>query len=89
MSPTQKLKSVFLILSYQEIGSSLVSFGMIFDALQSEFSWFKFHSLGSKILKIPEFNLIMKGEKLCTRAYKIFHLKWKQLVLRDEVFWRI
>ena len=32
---------------------------MFFQALQSELFRFKFHSLGSKILKIPEFNLLM------------------------------
>ena len=32
---------------------------MIFEALQSELFRFKFHSLGSKILKFPEFNLVM------------------------------
>ena len=32
---------------------------MIFKALQSELFRFKFHSLSSKILKIPEFNLLM------------------------------
>ena len=30
---------------------------MIFEALQSELFRFKFHLLGSKILKFPEFNL--------------------------------
>ena len=35
-------------------------FGIVwndFEALQSEIFRFKFHSLGSEILKIPEFNL--------------------------------
>ena len=32
---------------------------MIFKALQSELLRFKFYSLGSKIIKIPEFNLLM------------------------------
>ena len=32
---------------------------MIFEALQSKLFIFKFHSLGSKILKFPEFNLGM------------------------------
>ena len=41
----------------QEIGSGWVSFGMIFEALQSELLRFPFHSLGPKILKIPGFNL--------------------------------
>ena len=55
--PTQKFKIGFWILNSQGISSSLVSFGMIFEALQSDRFRFKFHSLGSKILKIPEFNL--------------------------------
>ena len=32
---------------------------MIFQALQSDTFRFEFHSLGSKILKIPEFNLVI------------------------------
>ena len=51
------LKSVFSIFSFQKIVSSLVSFQMIFEALQSELSRFKLYSLGSKLLKIPELNL--------------------------------
>ena len=43
-TPTQMLKSGFLILSSQEIGSSRVPFQMIFEALLR----FKFHSLGWK-----------------------------------------
>ena len=46
-TPTQKLKNEFSILSSQEIGSSLVSLELNFQALQSEL----------KIMKIPEFNL--------------------------------
>ena len=34
----------------------------MFDALQSELSIFKFQKLKSKILKIPEFNLVIKFE---------------------------
>ena len=33
---------------------------MIFEALQSDLLRFKFHSLGSRILKFPEFNLLME-----------------------------
>ena len=43
--------------SSQEIGSGLVSFQMIFEALQSELVRFDFHFLRSKLQKIPEFNL--------------------------------
>ena len=35
-TPTQKLKSRFPLFDPQEIGSTLVSFQMIFEALQSE-----------------------------------------------------
>ena len=58
-TPTQKLKIEFSIFITQEIGSVLVSFEMIFQALQYELLSFKFHSPGSKILKIPEFNLVI------------------------------
>ena len=44
---------------FQEIGSSLVSFQMILEALQSELFRFTFHLLNSKIVKIPGFNLTM------------------------------
>ena len=43
--------------SLQEIGSSFASLEIIFGALQSDLFWFKFDSLGSKILKFPEFKL--------------------------------
>ena len=57
--PTQKLKIEFSVSSSQEIGSSLVSFEMIFEALQSEIFRFKFRLLSSEIVKIPEFTLRM------------------------------
>ena len=41
-TPTQKSKNEFSIFPSKEIGSSLVSFQMIFDALQSELFRFKF-----------------------------------------------
>ena len=53
-------KNRFSIFSSQEIGSSLVSLEMIFQALYSELFKFKFYSLGSKIKKIPEFSLVIK-----------------------------
>ena len=56
-TPTQMLKSRFSQFSSQGQGSSQVSLEMIFNVLQSELFRFKFHSLSSKILKIPEFNL--------------------------------
>ena len=49
----------FFIFGSQGIGSNLVSFQMIFEALQSELFRFKFHSLGFKLQKISEFNLRM------------------------------
>ena len=58
-TPTQKLKSGFLKFISQEIGSSLVLLQMIFGALQSELFRFKFHSVGSKVLNFPEFNLLI------------------------------
>ena len=56
-TPTQKLKIGFWILNSQGISSTLISFRMIFKALQFALFGFKFQSLGSKVLKIPEFNL--------------------------------
>ena len=58
-TPMQKLKSGFLTSSSQGIASSLVLFEMIFEALQSELFRFKFHAPSLKILKIPEFNLLI------------------------------
>ena len=58
-TPTQKFKIGFSMFSSQEIGSGLVSFQMIFEALQSDLVRFDFHSLRSKLKKIPEFNLDM------------------------------
>ena len=58
-TPTQKFENGFSMFGYQEMSSGLVSFPMIFEALQSELLSFKFHSLNSKILKILEFNLLI------------------------------
>ena len=58
-TPTQKFKSGFSKFCSQEIGSGWVSFQMIFEALQFELFRFNFRSLSSKILKIPEFNLLI------------------------------
>ena len=58
------LKKFFSIFSSQEISPSLLSFQVIFEALQSELIRYKLHSPGSKILKISEFNLkIAKTQK--------------------------
>ena len=47
-TPTQKFKSWFSIFSSQGIGSRLVSFQVIFEALLPELFRFEFHSLGKK-----------------------------------------
>ena len=75
-TPTQKFKNGFSILSSQEIGSSLVSLEMIFQALHSELFRFKFHSLGSKIEKIPEFNLsIAETKRIVLELYRLYRVK--------------
>ena len=51
--PTQMFKGSFSMSGSQEIGSRLVSFQIIFEALKSELFSFKIHSLNSQILKIP------------------------------------
>ena len=56
---TQKLKIGFSMFSFQEIVSGLVSIQMIFDALQCELFRFKFDSLSSNILEIPEIKLMI------------------------------
>ena len=43
---------------------------MIFEALQSELFRFKFHSLSSKILKFPEFNLFINYHILTAQSLK-------------------
>ena len=80
-TPTQKLKKGFWIFSYQEIGSSLISLEMIFEALQSELFRFKFHILNSKILKILEFNLCIRD----TVCVKISRLKLTVTLKRKKV----
>ena len=68
------LKSVFSILSSQETGLSSVSLKMIFGALQFELFRFKIHSLGSKILKFPEFNLSMGISLTFATSFSNFQL---------------
>ena len=53
------LENKIPIFGSQEISPSLISFEMIFEAPQSGLFRFKFNSLRSNILKIPEFNLSM------------------------------
>ena len=43
---------------------------MIFEALQSELSRFKFDILSSKILKIPEFNLTIDRFAVARKAFE-------------------
>ena len=66
---TQMLKSGISMFSSQEISSSLASLEMIFEAPQSELFRFKFHSLRSKILKFPEFNLIIANGENSTPIF--------------------
>ena len=86
-TPTKKLKSGFSIFSSQEIGSSLVSFQMIFEALQSEL----FHSLSSKNLKIPldilisEIQIrILRGGHISRDVFGILGLVFCQQYLSTE-----
>ena len=68
----------------QEIGLSLVPFQMIFEAPQSELFRFKFHSLGSKILKIPEFNLVMNNFEHFIELYLEVFWTWRN----GDGFWQ-
>ena len=83
-TPTQKLNNGFSIFIYQEIGRSLVSYEMIFEALQFELFRYKFYWLSFKILKIPEFNLnityIVSKYKLVylVKTRHTFHI-WNRL----------
>ena len=58
-TPTQELKGGLSTFGFQENGSSIASFEMIFGALQFELFNSKLHSLRSKIRQIPGFNLFM------------------------------
>ena len=69
-TPTQKLKSGFLMLISQGIGSTFISLLIIFQALQSEILRFNFYSLCSKIPKIPEFTLVISKQSTCCKASK-------------------
>ena len=74
-TPTQKFKNGFLIFSSQGIALRLVSLKMIFEALQSELLRFTFHLLSSKILKLPEFTLIISYNLYDKVRLKWFHSK--------------
>ena len=60
------LKSVFSMFSSQDIGSSLVLFEMVFEALKSKLFKFELHSLGPKLLKIQN-------------SLDNFHLRWLKI----------
>ena len=72
----RKSKIRFLRFSCKENGSSLVSLEMIFEAQQSKLFRFEFHTLSSKILKIPEFNLIMVTEVIFRPQHCVRSLTW-------------
>ena len=68
----------------QEIGSCLVSFEMIFEALHSELFRFNFCELSSKIVKIPEFNLNMVKHADFSLKYSISFNQLILLSLNDD-----
>ena len=78
-TPKQKVKIEFAMFGSQGIVSRLVSFKMIFETLQSQLIRFKFHSLGSKLQKIPEFNLFMSENSLLERGQMPSPQKWYQM----------
>ena len=59
---------------------------MIFEALHFELFRFKFYSLSSKILKIPEFNLYIKLNSFIP-AFEWKIKQWVSLFLRGAYFW--
>ena len=74
-------KSIFNV-SSQDIRSILVSFLMIFEALQSELFKIKFQLLSSEILQIPEFNLHIS----CTvNFYQTISRLWLILKILDTL----
>ena len=75
-SPRKSQKNEFWMSNSHEIGSSLVSFKMIFEALQSKLPRFEFQSLSSKILKIPEFSLVILFKRFMMGSIKKFY-SWK------------
>ena len=67
------LKIGFSILSSQQIGSSLVSFEMIFEALQSEVFWLEYYKHKTRFAwrGIPE----LKHENLGNQYYGVLSLQ--------------
>ena len=69
-------KGIFVV-KFQGKRTSLVSFQMIFEALKSDLIRFKFHSPGSKVLKISEFILTISHwkswsySKVTFRSYRM------------------
>ena len=80
-----EFKNVFSIFSSQEIGSSLISLGMIFQALHSELFRFKFHSLGSKI-KNPGIKPIHRFRLNRRRGIRIFWTKVATEIPSKSIF---
>ena len=83
-TPTQKLKSGFLRFSSQEIGSSLPSLEMIFEALHSDLFKFKFHILSSKILEFKQ-NIRLKYVFRISSGVQ-WSINWNTNVKTDKVF---
>ena len=80
-TPTEMLKRGLSIFTSQGMESKSVSFQTIFEALQSDLFRFKFHSLGLKILKIPEFNLFYEPRQV--RPFKSsqnHHLRYHSFI---------
>ena len=65
--------------SSQEIGTGLVSFKMIFEALQFKLFRFNFYSLSSKILKIPAFSLFIYDKKTYYFQVEIFSEMYRKV----------
>ena len=70
MNTKRPRKSGFSMVISQGIGSTFISFLIIFQALQSEILRLDFYSLCSKILKIPEFTLVISKQSTCCKASK-------------------
>ena len=87
-TPTQKLKRWFFRFSSQEIGSSMISLEMIFEALRSELFRFKFHILSSKILKFSEFNLLILDDPYRAVRWsliKVLSMHWIWMIISNSI----
>ena len=84
-TPTQMLKRGFSMFSSPGIGSRLVPFHMIFEALRSELFIFKFHSLSSTILtKSRNFRAYFSISKLSRLQNKLW--RWSCQDGTSDVF---